>query len=122
VTKRYLQPSARYSKAVRVGSTIYLSAVYPLTSGPSAAEQMCEVLELIDSYLAELGAMRADIVKATVFVANIADFAAINEVWDTWVTLEYAPARTPVFGPLLRPEAKVGVEVIAVAEGGEKTP
>jgi enamine deaminase RidA (YjgF/YER057c/UK114 family) len=116
MTKRYLHPTARYSKAVSVNGLSFLSAVYAQNGEGSAEEQMIEVLATIDGYLIELDADRSDIVKTTLFVADLADFSAINGVWDRWVRPGCAPARTPIFGPLLRPQAKVGVEVTIVTD------
>lgn len=110
---RYLNPSERYSKAVSANGFAFLSAVYALTEGQSVEAQTKEVLQAIDRYLAELGLLRADIVKATVYVADAPDLGRINAVWDEWIAPGPPPARTPVFGPLLRPDAKVGIEVIA---------
>jgi enamine deaminase RidA (YjgF/YER057c/UK114 family) len=107
----YLHPNARYSKAVSHNGISFLSAVYALKEGQSARDQIIEVLNTIDGFLAELGSTKADVLKATVFVADVLDFPDINEVWDGWVAPGHPPARTPIFGPLLRPDAKVGVEL-----------
>lgn len=105
--------SARYSKAVAHSGTLYVAVQYPDRPDPSATNQTREVLGKIDAFLAEAGTDKSRLLRATVFVADLADFAAINDVWDAWVVPGSPPARTPVLGPLLRPEVRVAIEVTA---------
>ena len=94
----------------------YLSAIYPFIDGQNIEEQTREILTTLQSYLDELGARRSAILKATIFVKDFADFDAVNRVWDSWAVPGRAPARTPVFGPLLRSDARVGIEAIVAVE------
>jgi len=47
-----------------------------------------------------------------VFFAKLTDFDAINLVWDAWIVPGQPPARSPVLGPLLRPDVFVAAEAI----------
>ncbi|MCC6469828.1 MAG: RidA family protein [Alphaproteobacteria bacterium] len=105
--------SERYSKATVHDGTVYVAVQYPDRPDPSPTNQTREVLAKIDWFLAQAGTDKSRLLKATVFVADIADFAAINAVWDAWVVPGSPPARTPVLGPLLRPEVRVAIELIA---------
>ena len=97
----YIQPSARYSKATIWRGIGYLSAIYPLIEGQNIEEQTREILTTLQACLDTLCAKRSAILKATIFVRNLEDFNAVNRIWDSWVVPGRAPARTPVFGPLL---------------------
>ncbi len=49
------------------------------------------------------------------YLANMADFAAMNSVWDVWVHPEAKPARATVEAPLAAPEYKVEIQIVALA-------
>ncbi|MFM0653553.1 RidA family protein [Paraburkholderia sediminicola] len=70
------------------------------TPGKSVVEQMSEVLKKVDGLLEEAGTSNKRILHATLVLADIRDFAAVNEVWDTWVNKECAPARSTLEGRL----------------------
>jgi len=110
---RRIGVSARYSKATVHNGTVYVAVQYPDRPDPSPTNQTREVLEKIDGFLAQAGTDKSRLLRATVFLADIADFNAINAVWDAWVVPGSPPARTPVIGPLLRPEVRVAIEVTA---------
>ena len=112
-----------YSQAIRVGDAIYTSGQLGLTpeSGefPSqdTAEQAYQALENLSQVLAQAGASMADVVKTTVFLVDMADFAAVNAVDATFFT-GVCPARSAVQVAALPKGGKVEIEAVAVVGAG----
>ncbi len=87
--------TARYADAVIHNGVIHLVEV-PATSGADIATQTREVLDSIDRQLTGLGSDRSRILMATIYLTDLADCAAMNAVWDTWVPRGSAPSRACV--------------------------
>ncbi|MGH9596403.1 MAG: RidA family protein [Edaphobacter sp.] len=110
-----------YSQAVKVGDMLYASgqvALDPATGQVVAGgivEQTVRVLENVKAVLAEAGLRLADVVKTTVFLKSMGDFAAMNEVYARYLAPEgvVAPARSTVAVAGLPKDALVEIEVIA---------
>jgi 2-iminobutanoate/2-iminopropanoate deaminase len=108
-----------YSQAVKAGSTIYVSGQIPVNpatgavEAPDAAGQAKQSLENIKAILSTAGATMDNVVKTTVFLSDMADFAAMNEVYATFFTEPY-PARAAVEVAKLPKDVKVEIEAIAV--------
>ncbi|MEO6804897.1 MAG: RidA family protein [Edaphobacter sp.] len=110
-----------YSQAVKVGDMLYASgqvALDPATGQVIAGgivEQTVRVLENVKAVLAEAGLGLADVVKTTVFLKSMGDFAAMNEVYARYLAPEgvIAPARSTVAVAGLPKDALVEIEVIA---------
>ena len=117
--KQFFDPydgAAPFSAAVRVGDTLYLSGVLgtkdrQLVEGGIAAET-ARALEIISERLAEHELTTADVVKCSVFLADIADFAAMNKVY-TKVFAPPRPTRTTVAVSGLALDANIEIECIA---------
>lgn len=77
------------------------------------ATQTQQVLASIDRLLAEAGSDKTRIVSATIYLTNMADFAGMNAVWETWVPQGQTPARATVEAKLANPDYKVEVQVVA---------
>ncbi|MEO6983777.1 MAG: RidA family protein [Paralcaligenes sp.] len=75
--------------------------------------QTRQVLETIDRLLAEAGTDKTRILRAQIFVANIAEFANMNKAWDAWVPAGHTPARATVEARLAGPDYKVEIVVTA---------
>ena len=84
---------------------------------PSAdlAAQARSVLAQIDTLLAEIGSDKTKILSATIYLADIKDFAAMNVVWDAWVPQGHTPARATVEANLAAPAYKIEIQVVAAA-------
>ena len=109
-------PGARMSKIVRHGGLVYLCG--QTSSGHPAADttaQTQEVLARIDALLNEAGSDRSRLLTATVYLRDIADFAAMNAVWEAWMPAGAAPARTTVEARLAAAELRVEITVVAAA-------
>src|SRR4029453_5255339 len=72
-----------------------------------------QVLAQIDSLLHEAGSDRSHLLSATIYLPDIADFAAMNAVWEKWVVAGATPARATVQAVLAAPEYKVEIQVVA---------
>ncbi len=108
-----------YNHGVRVGELLFCAGQIPLDpahpGGPIAGDiraQTGRVLENIKLILADQKLTFANVVKTTVFMTNLADFAAMNEVYATYFTAEF-PARSTVQVAALPRGANVEIEVIA---------
>ena len=75
--------------------------------------QTCQVLAAVDALLARAGTDKSRIVMCQVFLADLADFAAMNAVWEAWVVPGQTPPRATVQARLARPEWKIEVVVTA---------
>ena len=110
-----------YSQAVRVGDTLYTSGQVALDPATGALvpggirEQTARVLDNLAAVLAEAGLDMSHVVKTTVFLKNMADFAAMNEVYARYLAPEgvVPPARSTVEVARLPKDALVEIELIA---------
>lgn len=104
----------RMSQVVIHGDTVYLAGqVAEDAPGESPAAQMRDILARIERRLADAGTDKTKLLSATIWLADIRDYEAINEVWDAWVPQGCAPARACVEARLAKP--KFTVEIAAVA-------
>lgn len=112
-------PRGPYSPAVRAGDFIYVSGQVPVDPETNKAmtgdvrQETRQVLSNITRILEGCGATRADVVKCQVFLVDIKDFAAMNEVYQEFFG-EAKPARTTI-GVGSLPLAGSRVEIDAIA-------
>ena len=110
-----------YSQAVRAGNLVFASGQIPIDPATGEfvaggiAEQTDQVLRNLTSVFAAAGVELNQIVKTTVFLADMEDFAAMNEVYGRFFGAQ-PPARATVQAARLPRDAKVEIEAIAVAE------
>ena len=108
-----------YSQAVEANGTLYVSGQIPINpmvgkiEAITITEQTEQVFININAILTEAGYSFADVVKSTVFIADIADFAAMNEVYKKYYQTE-CPARSAFAVKALPLGALVEIETIAV--------
>jgi enamine deaminase RidA (YjgF/YER057c/UK114 family) len=93
--------------------TVYLAGQVAGDASQDVRGQAVQVLAAIDRLLHEAGTDKAHILRAQIYLADMADFAAMNEVWDDWVAPGDAPPRATVQARLARPEWKIEVVVTA---------
>jgi 2-iminobutanoate/2-iminopropanoate deaminase len=112
------KPVGPYSQAVQAGNLLFCSgqiAIDPtnnhVKAGP-APEQTKLIMENIRGVLTAAGATFDDIVKTTIFLKNMSDFSAVNEIYGTYFTGE-PPARSTVEVSALPKGVGVEIEVIA---------
>ncbi|WP_299788295.1 RidA family protein [uncultured Marivita sp.] len=101
----------RMSKIVKHNGTAYLCG--QVGAGETVTEQTQDCLARVDALLKQAGSSREQILQAIIWVADMADFAEMNAVWDAWVPEGHAPARACGEAKLARPELKVEVIVTA---------
>lgn len=104
----------RMSQIVRHGDTIYLAGQVG-TAGAPVADQTRDCLAKVDALLAQVGSSKEKILQATIWLADMNDFAAMNDVWDAWVPEGHAPTRACGEAKLATPEYLVEVIVVAAA-------
>ncbi len=110
-----LHVGPRMSEAVVHNGTIHLAGQVADDASQDAAGQTREILATIDRLLAECGSDKTKILSAQIFLADIADFAAMNSVWDDWVPAGHTPARATVESKLAAPKYRVEIKVVAAA-------
>ncbi|MFP3470927.1 RidA family protein, partial [Micrococcus sp. SIMBA_144] len=86
-----IEPGARMSQAVVHNGTVYLAG--QVGHGADVTAQTQEALAEVERLLAEVGSDKSKLLSTTIWLADIADFAAMNAVWDAWVDPENPPAR-----------------------------
>ncbi len=109
-----------YSQAIVANGFIFVSGQIPLDPekgeivGTDVEAQAHQVLKNIKAILEEAGASMADVVKATVYLADMNDFARMNAVYAQYFPEPY-PARAAFQVARLPRDVKIEIEVIAVA-------
>jgi enamine deaminase RidA (YjgF/YER057c/UK114 family) len=103
----------RMSEMVVHNGTIHLAGQIADDATQDIEGQTRQVLAAIDALLARAGSDRRNILRAEIFLADIADFAAMNRVWEAWVVPGHTPARATVQAALARPEWKIEIVVTA---------
>lgn len=107
-----------YSQAIRVGNLIYTSGQIPINPATGQfveggiKEQTHQSLTNVKAILEEAGTSMANVVKTTVFMADMNDFADMNAVYAEFFT-EPFPARSAVAVKTLPKGALVEIEVVA---------
>ncbi|MBE6332180.1 MAG: RidA family protein [Bacteroidales bacterium] len=110
-----------YSQAIQVGQFIYTSGQIPLNPATGTLveggirEQTQQSLSNIKAVLEAAGVKMSNVVKTTVFLADMNDFAAMNEIYATFFS-EPFPARSAVAVKTLPKGALVEIEVVAYAK------
>jgi enamine deaminase RidA (YjgF/YER057c/UK114 family) len=109
-----LHTATRMSQVVIHGNTVYLAGqVAKNAPGGSVTEQTKDILAAIDGLLAEAGTDKSKMLSVNIWLADIADFAEMNAVWDAWVPEGAAPCRACVESKLASPKFTVEIMVVA---------
>lgn len=109
-----------YSQAVRAGSLLFLSGQIPLdpatgelVSGDIAAETH-RVMQNLDAVLGAAGLSLGHVVRCTIYLTDLSDFAAVNEIYGGYFTTP-APARTTIEVSRLPRDARIEIDAFAFA-------
>ena len=92
---------------------VYLAGQVAGDASQDIAGQAKQVLAAIDALLARVGSDKSKILRAQIFIADLAEFAAMNAVWEAWVVPGHTPPRATVEARLARPEWKIEIVVTA---------
>lgn len=111
ITRKESTP--RMSRIVEHNGTIYLCGQTAKDATKDIKEQTVTTLEKVEELLAKAGSDKEHILSVTIYIRDMKDFAAMNEVWDAWVADGHQPARACVEARMARPELLVEMSVIA---------
>jgi 2-iminobutanoate/2-iminopropanoate deaminase len=109
-----------YSQAIKTGGLVFCSGQIPIDPATGefvssdVSEQTEQVLQNLTAVLEAAGSSLSNVVKTTVFLADMSDFAAMNEVYGRYFD-ENKPARATVQAARLPRDARVEIECIATA-------
>ncbi len=110
-----------YSQAIRAGSLLFVSGQIPIDPATGAmidgdvAAQTHRVLQNITAILQAAGTSLDAVVRTTVYLADMGDFTAMNEVYATYFSSP-APARATVQAARLPKDSRVEIDVVATLE------
>lgn len=103
----------RLSDVAVYNGVAYLAGQIPEDPGLDMTGQTEQVLAVIDQLLESVGTNKSRILMAQIFIANMAEFDAMNKAWDAWVAQGNAPPRATVEARLANPNFKVEIVVTA---------
>ncbi|MEG0821076.1 MAG: RidA family protein [Burkholderiaceae bacterium] len=112
---RRLHCGPRMSEAVIYNGMVYLAGQVAEDAEQDITGQTEQVLSAIDALLAEAGTDKSRLLTAQIFIKDLADFPAMNTVWEQWVVPGNTPTRATVKADLARPGWKVEIVVTAAA-------
>jgi 2-iminobutanoate/2-iminopropanoate deaminase len=118
VSQHAPQPIGPYSAALRAGSLVFISGQIPLDPATGrivegdVAAQTRRVLDNIAALLDAAALGLGDVVRTTIYLADMNDFAAVNEVYRTYFSEPY-PARSTVQAARLPRDARIEIDAIA---------
>jgi enamine deaminase RidA (YjgF/YER057c/UK114 family) len=110
--------AARYSEAAVFNGVVYLAGMVPERGDTDIRGQTQDVLEQVARRLTESGSDKSRILRAEIYLTDIRDIAAMNEVWDAWVEPGSAPPRATVQAAL----ADAGWRIEIVVTAAQKAP
>jgi 2-iminobutanoate/2-iminopropanoate deaminase len=120
-TEKAPAPIGPYNQAVMTGNTLYTSgqiAINPVTGElvlDTIEGETKQVMENMKAVLEAAGVTFENVVKATIFISNMNDFAAINAIYGAYFNEKTAPARETVQVACLPKNVNVEISMIAVA-------
>ncbi len=107
------EPGAILSKAVEYHGFVYLPGITAKDTSKDIKAQTADVLAQIDSMLEQHGTDKTRLLQAVIWVKDIKDRAAMNEVWTPWLPKDGAPVRACVQAEMAAPEVLVEIMVTA---------
>jgi enamine deaminase RidA (YjgF/YER057c/UK114 family) len=111
VTRHHV--SARLSEIAIHNGTVYLAGQIAEDTEQDISGQTREVLGHIDRLLEEANSDKSHLLSVQIYVSDMANFPAMNAVWDTWVAAGNTPPRATVEAKLANPACLVEVVVVA---------
>ena len=105
----------RLSETAVHNGTVYLAGQVPDDLTQDIKGQTAQVLAMVDRLLAEAGSDKSRILMTQIFLADISEILAMNEVWDAWVPAGNTPPRATVQAAMANPAYKIEIVVTAAA-------
>jgi len=106
-------PGPMMSRCVIKGDTVYVAGLTASDRSADIKGQTQQILDKIDGYLAQAGTDKSKLLQANLWITDMANFSAMNEVWNGWVDPENPPVRACVRADLAVPELLVEIMVTA---------
>ncbi len=106
---------ARLSEIAVHNGTVYLAGQVPDDPSADMRGQTAQVLGMVERLLVEAGSDKSRILMAQIFLPDIGDIAALNEVWDAWIPVGHTPPRATVQAALAKAGWKIEIVVTAAA-------
>ena len=103
----------RLSEMAVHNGTVYLAGQVPDDTTQDIRGQTAQVLAMVDKLLAEAGSDKTCILSTQIFLTDIGEIAAMNEVWDAWVPAGHTPPRATVQAALANPGYLIEIVVTA---------
>ncbi|MCG8429066.1 MAG: RidA family protein [Chromatiales bacterium] len=103
----------RMSQIVGYNDTVYLAGQVAQDPTQDVAGQTQQILKQIEVLLDRAGSDKSLLLSANIWLTDIREFQAMNEVWDAWVDSDNPPVRACVESRLARPELRVEIQVVA---------
>jgi enamine deaminase RidA (YjgF/YER057c/UK114 family) len=103
----------RLSEMVVHNGTVYLAGQVASDMTLDIIGQTEQVLASIDRLLGEAGSDKTKVLSAQIFLPDMADFAAMNAVWERWVVPGHTPARATIQAKLANPAYRIEILVVA---------
>jgi enamine deaminase RidA (YjgF/YER057c/UK114 family) len=109
-----LHPGPRFCQAVVANGVVTTAGIVAKDSHGDAKAQTRDILTQIDALLAEAGSSVSRLLTANIWLSNMDNFKAMNEIWDGWVDRNNLPVRATVEARLATPEYLVEIQVTAL--------
>jgi enamine deaminase RidA (YjgF/YER057c/UK114 family) len=107
-----IDAGVRMSQAVVHDGRVYLSGQVAKDGSADIAGQTQQILDQIDALLAKAGTDKSKLLTVNIWLTDIANFAAMNAVYDRWVHPTEKPARATVESKLASPEYKIEIAAV----------
>ncbi len=113
MTIERIETNDRMSRIVKHNGTVYLCGQVCADATKGITEQTQTMLDKVEALLLQAGSSKEHMLSATVYLKTMADFSAMNTVWDAWVPKGFAPARACVQAAMARDVLLVEISVVA---------
>lgn len=110
---QHIDDNGTLSEATIYGDTIYLAGQVPDDDSLDITGQTQQVLANIDKLLLATGSHKGQMLSAQVFIKNLSDFPAFNDVWKAWLSGHPTPARATIEANLVNPKWLIEIMVVA---------
>lgn len=108
-----LHPGRRFCQAVIANGIVMTAGITARDTSGDVKAQTKDILAQVDELLAEAGTSKAQLLTTSIWLRDIAQFGAMNEIWDGWVDMANLPVRATVEARLAVPDLLVEIQVTA---------